>query len=335
MAAKSQAPHLPKCLYVETTNRCNLRCRTCIIYRGGWEPERDISLEELIMISEQLPDLERAVLHGIGEPLLNRDLTEMIRHLKNKNVTVLFNTNGILLNKQQQEKLIGSQVDEIRISLDAASSNGYKAVRDSDKFDLIVNNIRTMTKRLHSRKLSQPKLSLWFLGNQENITELPKLIELAALMGIRELHLQRLVYFLDDEGYGLANSQSSLTNPDMEVSQLIHRCLERARELGIFFSGSGLTDPVHSVRGSPPDAAPWRGCFRPWEVVYITAQGNALPCCISPFSTVDYSSIILGNIFERPLEEIWWGEKYQDFRKRHQTATPPKCCQGCGICWSL
>jgi molybdenum cofactor biosynthesis enzyme MoaA len=109
------------------------------------------------MISEQLPDLERAVLHGIGEPLLNRDLTEMIRHLKNKNVTVLFNTNGVLLDEQQQEKLIDSQVDEIRISLDAASSNGYKAVRDSDKFDLIVNNLQAMTKRLQSRNLSQPK----------------------------------------------------------------------------------------------------------------------------------------------------------------------------------
>ena len=335
MAETAPAVDLPKCLYLETTNRCNLKCRTCIIYRGGWEPERDVVLEELIMISEQLPDLERAVLHGIGEPLLNRDLTEMIRHLKNKNVTVLFNTNGILLNEQQQENLIDSQVDEIRVSLDAASSNGYKAVRDSDKFDLIVNNLQTMTKRLQSRKLPQPKLSLWFLGNQENITELPKLIELTARMGIRELHLQRLVYFLDDEGYGLANSQSSLTNPDVEVSQLIHRCLKRARELGISFSASGLTDPVHSVRGSPPDAAPWKRCFRPWEVVYITAQGNVLPCCISPFSTGDYSSIILGNIFERPLQEIWLGEKYKDFRRRHQTATPPKCCQGCGIRWSL
>ena len=289
MAETARAVDLPKCLYVETTNRCNLRCRTCIIYRGGWEPERDFSLEELIMISEQLPDLERAVLHGIGEPLLNRDLPEMIRHLKNKNVTVLFNTNGILLNKQQQEKLIDSQVDEIRISLDAASSNGYKAVRDSDKFDLIVNNLQTMTKRLQSRKLSQPKLSLWFLGNQENITELPKLIELAALMGIRELHLQRLVYFLDDEGYGLANSQSSLTNPDMQASQLIHRCQERARELGIFFSASGLTDPVHSVRGSPPDAAPWRKV--------LPSLGGCLHYCPRKCSSLLHLSFLDGRLF--------------------------------------
>ena len=88
MARKARGVNLPKCLYLETTNRCNLRCRTCILYRGGWEPERDISLEELQMISEQLPGLNRAVLHGIGEPLLNRELPAMIRHLKGREMTV-------------------------------------------------------------------------------------------------------------------------------------------------------------------------------------------------------------------------------------------------------
>jgi radical SAM protein with 4Fe4S-binding SPASM domain len=287
------------------------------------------------MISEQLPDLERALLHGVGEPLLNRELPAMIRHLKGRAVTVLFNTNGVLLNEKKQEELIDSQLDELRISLDAASSNGYKAIRDSDKFDLIVKNLRTMAKRLESRKSSKPKLSLWFLGNQENITELPKLIELAASIGIGELHLQRMVYFLDNEGYGLARSENTLTNPDVEISQLIQRSQERARQLGISFGASGLTEPIHSVRRRSRDKTPWKRCFRPWEVIYITAQGNVLPCCISPFSTVDYASIILGNVFENSLAEIWFGPRYKDFRKKHQTSSPPKCCQGCGICWSL
>jgi radical SAM protein with 4Fe4S-binding SPASM domain len=259
----------------------------------------------------------------------------MIRHLKSRKVTVLFNTNGILLNEQKQEKLIDSQVDEIRVSLDAASSHGYEAVRDSDKFDLIVHNLRTMTRRLVSRKLSTPKLSLWFLGNRDNITDLPKLIELASDIGVGEVYLQRLVYFLDHEGYGLARSEKTLTNPDTEAYQLIEQSEERAQHLGVTFGASGLTDPVHSIQGSSPAKSPWKKCFRPWEVIYITAQGNVLPCCISPFSTADYSSIVLGNIFNQSLEKIWFGERYQDFRKRHQTTTPPKCCQGCGIRWSL
>jgi radical SAM protein with 4Fe4S-binding SPASM domain len=69
--------------------------------------------------------------------------------------------------------------------------------------------------------------------------------------------------------------------------------------------------------------------------MYITANGNVLPCCISPFSTVDYASIILGNVFKDPLAEIWSGARYRNFRKQHQTETPPKCCRGCGVYWSL
>jgi radical SAM protein with 4Fe4S-binding SPASM domain len=335
MVEKSRIVKLPSCLYLETTNRCNLRCKSCIVYRGGWEPERDVSLADLLMIAEQLPGLERAVLHGIGEPLLNPDLPAMIRHLKSKNVAVLFNTNGILLNNKRQKELIDSQVDEIRISLDAASADGYKAVRGSNKFQLIVDNLRTMARRLRSRKLSKPTLSLWYLANRENIYELPNLIELAASIGVNEVHLQRLVYFLDDEGYGMARSHKSLTNPSTEVSELMEQSVARAADLGILFTASGLTNPVRSVQGSGPKGTPWKKCFRPWEVIYITAQGNVLPCCISPFSTTEYSSIVLGNIFESSIEEIWYGAKYREFRKRHQSRTPPKCCQGCGSRWSL
>jgi radical SAM protein with 4Fe4S-binding SPASM domain len=326
---------LPRCLYLETTNRCNLRCRSCIIYRGGWEPKRDISLEELLMLSEQLPGLERAVLHGIGEPLLNPDLPAMICHLKSNTARVLFNTNGILLSKEKQEELIDSQVDEIRVSLDAASPRVYQAVRGSDKFDLIVRNLRTMTRRLASRKLAKPKLSLWFLGNRDNIGDLPKLIELASDIGVSEVYLQRLVYFLEHEGYGLARPEKKLTNLDTEANQLIKKSEEKAIHLGVTFNASGLTGAVQSLQVSSPVRSPWKKCFRPWEVMYITAQGNVLPCCISPFSTADYSSIVLGNIFDQSVEEIWFGEIYQDFRKRHQTTIPPKCCQGCGTRWSL
>lgn len=54
MVEKNRTVKLPSCLYRETRNRCNLRCRSCIVYRSGREPERDISLEELPMISELL-----------------------------------------------------------------------------------------------------------------------------------------------------------------------------------------------------------------------------------------------------------------------------------------
>jgi MoaA/NifB/PqqE/SkfB family radical SAM enzyme len=259
----------------------------------------------------------------------------MICYLKARGVTVLFNTNGILLNERKREELIDSNLDELRISLDAASPDTYRAIRDSDKFELIVNNLKTLVTRLNSRRFSRPKLSLWFVGNKRNITELPKLIELAASIGIGEVYLQRLVYFLDDEGYGVAISDNTLTGPDPSVHALIEQSQEQARQLGILFEASGLNEPINSVRMRCGDETPWQGCLRPWEVIYITAHGNVLPCCISPFSTVDYSSIILGNVLESSVADVWFGDRFKNFRKLHQTPSPPQCCRGCGICWSL
>jgi len=335
MSRVEQNLRLPKVLYIETTNRCNLRCKGCILYRGNWEPDRDISLQELIRITDQLPGLEKVYLHGIGEPLLNKELPEIIRHLKRRQVYILFNSNGILLNSQRQQDFINAGLDELRISLDAASSQGYKNIRNSDAFEQIVGNLKSFLLLQKQLQVASPKLSLWFLGTQDNISELPGFIELAAEIGIEEAYLQRLVYFQDDEGYGVARATKTLQDSANGSWELIQESQEMAAKLGIQFDASGRSGPIESLQGEVKAKLPWSKCYRPSTLMYITANGNVLPCCISPFATVDYSSIILGNVFENSLAEIWSGSKYENFRKQHQTERPPKSCRGCGIQWSL
>lgn len=330
-----QNTQLPKVLYIETTNRCNLRCKGCILYRGSWEPDRDLSLAELIRITDQLPDLEQVYLHGIGEPLLNKALPDIIRHLKDRNVYTLFNSNGVLLDDQRQRALVSAGLDELRISLDAASKRGYQKIRGSDQFEQIVANLKSLRLFQKQRQVTLPRLSLWFLGTRDNISELPGLIKLAAQIGIEEVYLQRLVYFQDDEGYGVARSAKTLQNAADGSSKLIKESQVLATSLGIRFNASGQSEPAKSLHGEIEAKLPWSKCYRPMTLIYITANGNVLPCCISPFATVDYESIILGNVFEDALEEIWRGSKYTSFRKQHQTSAPPKCCRGCGIQWSL
>src|SRR6266508_4629104 len=80
----------PQELYLEVTNRCNLRCRTCPQFFGMAERFHDLTWERFLAVTDQLPVIRRAVLHGIGEPLLNPDLGRMIRHLKARGAHVLF-----------------------------------------------------------------------------------------------------------------------------------------------------------------------------------------------------------------------------------------------------
>jgi radical SAM protein with 4Fe4S-binding SPASM domain len=335
MAAFDANPKLPRNLYLEVTNRCNLKCRACILYRGSWESASDVTLDELVRITDQLPQLERIALHGIGEPLLNTDLPAMIRHLKDRNVFVLFNSNGILLDASRQDELMAAGLDELRISLDAATAAGYKAMRDSDRFDQIVANLSSFVHRMRQQQALRPALSLWFLGTRENISGLPQFVKLAADIGVPQVYLQRLVYFQDNAGYGLATPDKTLVASDSQTRQFLEQGQHLAQQLGIEFNASGLTTPLESVQTEARHAHSWKGCVRPTTLMYITANGNVLPCCISPFSTSDYAAIILGNVFKKPLKDIWLGSKYRSFRKSHQTTMPPKSCRGCGELWSL
>src|SRR5208282_3701217 len=102
----SVAAAAPVCLYLETTNRCNLLCTTCPRTYEELEPPADMSWELFTRIVDQLPNIERAVLHGVGEPMLVKNLPKMVRYLKDRGTYVLFNTNGTVLNERNGRALI-------------------------------------------------------------------------------------------------------------------------------------------------------------------------------------------------------------------------------------
>jgi radical SAM protein with 4Fe4S-binding SPASM domain len=195
--------------------------------------------------------------------------------------------------------------------------------------------VRAFSERIEALRTAGPKLSIWCLGTRENISELPGLVQLTASLGVKEVYLQRLVYFQDHEGYGLAKAEKTIMDVDLSVTELINESNHIANQLGVQLNASGLIDPLASLQTDVSSPMPWKRCCRPTTLMYITARGNVLPCCIAPFATSDYDSIILGNAFNSSLTEIWYGPKYRSFRKMHQAQKPPKCCKGCGILWSL
>src|SRR5580698_9157050 len=102
----------PVCLYLETTNRCNLLCTTCPRTFEALEPPGDMSWELFTTIVDQFPRIARVVLHGVGEPMMVRALPRMIRYLKDRGTYVLFNTNGTLLSPKKYQEVIETGLDE-------------------------------------------------------------------------------------------------------------------------------------------------------------------------------------------------------------------------------
>lgn len=335
-AAFAEEP--PHCVFIEVTNHCNLLCETCPRTFVTYEEPKTLSWENFLKIAEQFPNMERAVLHGIGEPLINKDLPRMIAHLKARGVYVLFNTNATLLNAEWSRQLIDSGLDELRCSIDGADPKTYALIRGAPLLHKIVHNLTEFMRLQQAMGANTPRASLWMTGVRENIDELPDLLRLAAKMGVPEVYLQRMVYYHEAEAApGMMTAGHGLFDHfDDYVDQLVTECEALASELGILFKASGATNPRSSLEASKArEQQPWKACMRPWTTAYITANGNALPCCISPFATQNYESLKLGNVFEQSFEEVWNNDRYQQWRERLLSDQPHEACAGCGVHWSL
>lgn len=108
--------HRPFCVSFEITRSCNARCQHC--HLGGQVEEERASPQKYGQLCRQLKPLT-AQISG-GEPLLRRDLVEIIREIRipNRAPFLVLTTNATLLSKEKYSCLREAGVDEFSISLD-------------------------------------------------------------------------------------------------------------------------------------------------------------------------------------------------------------------------
>ena len=341
LALAGQRLPLPRELYIESTSRCNETCDQCPRTHLGREPDRDITLAEVRQIVEQLPVIERVVLHGLGEPLMNAELDQIVAYLRGRGAYTLFNSNALLLNEARGRALIEAGLDELRISMDGATPATYARVRGVNQRALphIIRNLTAFEQLKRDLGTVTPRTSLWFTAMRENIGELPQLVEIAARTGVLEVYVQRFIYF----GKGLAQEEQALYHHVQQRERdLIAEAQARCQALGIHFTATGATTPTiylgrPSRRGEPQSdpARPWAGCHRPYALAYITANGSVYSCCFAPFHPGPWQERKLGDAFTQSMEDIWNGERYATFRAAFESDTPWSQCAGCGTKWSL
>ena len=198
--------------------------------------------------------------------MLVKQLPDMVRYLKDRGCYVLFNTNGTVLNERNGRALIDAGLDELRVSLDAANAASYLAVRGKNYFKRILRNVRAFRDLQEREGSDRPRVSVWLTGLKETVAELPEFVELAAQIGVKEVYLQRLVFF-DREAIGLARPDQALYDKmSREEAASIDAAAVLAKSFGMTFSASGAaSEPGMSLKRKDGDS-PWSMCRRPWTV---------------------------------------------------------------------
>lgn len=177
----------PAKLFVEPTTLCNLKCRMCVkqshgngIVEGFLEPDRFEVLNAII------PHLDTIVFSGIGEPLLHPELEKMVSYAHTRlpdDSWIGLQTNGHLMDDSRAASLIKAGIDRICISMDAASSRTLRLNRSGAEMASVQNAFRAVRTARETLQAERMQLGVEYVLMRNNLSELPRAIEQAALNG--------------------------------------------------------------------------------------------------------------------------------------------------------
>ncbi|MGD8471863.1 MAG: radical SAM protein, partial [Desulfobacteraceae bacterium] len=112
---------------LDITYQCNCRCRMC----QRWKDRRtnELSLDEYQQLAVTLHEMgTHQISIAGGEPLLREDVFSIIKSFSGLGMSVNLCTNGILLEKYEDE-ICGSGLTCITVSLDGASAETHDEMR--------------------------------------------------------------------------------------------------------------------------------------------------------------------------------------------------------------
>jgi radical SAM protein with 4Fe4S-binding SPASM domain len=147
----------PARLWIETTNRCNLRCIMCPNKEMPPSEKGTMSLSLFRSILDQAaPFVHDVYLHHRGEPLLHPDFFEMVRYARDKGVRTRVHSNATLLTPDKARQLLDSPPDLVSFSIDGFEKDAYEQIRVGATFEKTIGNVLHFLELKRRLKLQKP-----------------------------------------------------------------------------------------------------------------------------------------------------------------------------------
>jgi MoaA/NifB/PqqE/SkfB family radical SAM enzyme len=103
---------------IESTNQCNLRCKMCPVHTEMTRKKEFLDVQLYKKILDDNPQLEFILPFQWGEPLLHKQIFEMIVYARQKHIRTMMTTNGTLLNPEINRKIVESGLARLTFSVD-------------------------------------------------------------------------------------------------------------------------------------------------------------------------------------------------------------------------
>ncbi len=315
-------PRLPdvRKLYIEPTTACNLQCRTCM--RNAWDDAESTmspaTFQRLVHSLGDLPNLERVVFTGFGEPLVHPQLLEMVESVRQRGLAVTIGSNGLMLDRATATELVRLGVDRLVVSVDGVTPQTYSDVR-GELLARVLDSIRILNEVKSREGALVPSLGMEFVVLRSNVAELPGLTGLASRMGAARVLVSNVLCYTEDMR-----------------EQMLYGYEPHAP----FGAGAWPVRLDAWVTWGTLDlprmhwGAERRCRFVQDRAAVVGWDGAVLPCYALSHNYRYYAvdgrekqvrRYVLGNLVQESLAEIWMSEEYVRFRSEVREFRFPSC----------
>ena len=303
---------LPRALFVELTQGCNLCCPMC---RDDIIATSQRSMPDVLFdsIAEQLfQTAEMVDLRGWGESLILPNILSRIERVVASGAKLRIVTNLSFRRPHVLDALIEANA-MIAVSLDTADQHILSLLRRGADLKLITSNIEYLVRGFgHSRNIE-----ILTAVQRPALASLPLLIDYAATYGVREVKLFSVTV---DKA-----SELGLEDHTLEVDKALFRTVDRARAAGVRLVAGTQMGSLHDNRPTFPM------CVHPWAYAYVAYNGDVSFCdhLIGPGN----EEYVLGNLYESQFVEIWNSPAMRLIRAEHLGARRVNAKQFAHCAW--
>lgn len=276
----------PRSLNLELLNYCNLRCVACPTHvYSSKRKKRFLRLEkfeEVINKTEKL--VYNFAIGGNGEITLIPGIEKYLSLAKEKRLFVCADTN-FNCSRETIKRIYEAGINMVNISLDGINQGSYGKYRKGGNFQRVFDNMVCLISLKRKNRSFFPRVQWQYIVNRYNEGEVGKARKVAKELGVDEFRTE-LPFVPGGDHYFFEDYRELVNKISGEFSP-------RGWQYGI------------------KNRVALLGCYQPFSELQVLCNGDIIPCC-----RLREKNIILGNIINEPLGQIWNNQKFIFFRKQ-------------------
>jgi len=307
------------------TEKCNWRCKHC--YQESYDtPEMDFEMLKDVLDQYanllkkwQIPKERARIQITGGEPFIRQDFLPFlgkVYELSDGFHTTIM-SNGSFLTKEIVKTLKLFGIEKFQVSLEGLEKTNDE-IRGEGSFKKTIKAI----KLLAWAGINNVRVSLTL--TKKNLSEIKELADILAPLSVRSLGVRRIIPC----GTGAQLKKEVLEPQELrgvykEIEEINKLLLRKNYALKV---GGGCENGIFNDEISNPDLMSHNLCgIISGRILTILPNGNVLACRRLP--------IKLGNLYEKPLEEIYYSPLYEEWRSQKDLTEECRACSSFTNCF--